>query len=103
LHVICGKLIVTPIENSFLTIVPIDLWAAGENLPQIKQVVAVTVDKVVREPPWMKRWRTCLCSKSREQPSARRRISETPAGRTTDARVWAGGQPPVPAVGPMGI
>jgi len=50
LHVICGKIIVTSIENAFLTIVPINLWAAGENLPQIKRVIAVTVDKVMREP-----------------------------------------------------
>lgn len=47
---ICGKIIVTSIENAFLTIVPINLWAAGENLPQIKRVIAVTVDKVMREP-----------------------------------------------------
>jgi uncharacterized membrane protein (UPF0182 family) len=49
-HVIRGKLIVTPIENSFLYIVPIYLQAAGENFPQLKRVIAVTGDKVVMEP-----------------------------------------------------
>jgi uncharacterized membrane protein (UPF0182 family) len=49
-HVIRGKLIVTPIENSFLYIVPIYLQSAGENFPQLKRVIAVTGDKVVMEP-----------------------------------------------------
>jgi uncharacterized membrane protein (UPF0182 family) len=49
-HVIRGKLIVTPIENAFLYIVPIYLQAAGENFPQLKRVIAVTGDKVVMEP-----------------------------------------------------
>ena len=49
-HVIRGKLIVTPIENSFLYIVPIYLQAAGENFPQLKRVIAVTGDRVVMEP-----------------------------------------------------
>jgi uncharacterized membrane protein (UPF0182 family) len=49
-HVIRGKLIVTPVENSFLYIVPIYLQAEGENFPQLKRVIAVTGDKVVMEP-----------------------------------------------------
>ncbi len=49
-HVIRGKLIVTPIENAFLYIVPVYLQAAGENFPQLKRVIAVTGDKVVMEP-----------------------------------------------------
>lgn len=49
-HVLRGKLIVTPIENSFLYIVPIYLQAAGENFPQLKRVIAVTGDKVVMAP-----------------------------------------------------
>jgi len=48
-HVIRGKLIVTPIENAFLYIVPIYLQAAGENFPQLKRVIAVTGDKVVMD------------------------------------------------------
>jgi uncharacterized membrane protein (UPF0182 family) len=49
-HVIRGKLIVTPIENSFLYVVPIYLQAEGENFPQLKRVIAVAGDKVVMEP-----------------------------------------------------
>jgi uncharacterized membrane protein (UPF0182 family) len=49
-HVIRGKLIVTPIENAFLYIVPVYLQAAGENFPQLKRVIAVTGDKVVMAP-----------------------------------------------------
>jgi uncharacterized membrane protein (UPF0182 family) len=49
-HVLRGKLIVTPIENSFLYIVPIYLQAEGENFPQLKRVIAVTGDRVVMEP-----------------------------------------------------
>ena len=49
-HVIRGKLIVTPIENAFLYVVPIYLQAEGENFPQLKRVIAVTGDKVVMEP-----------------------------------------------------
>jgi uncharacterized membrane protein (UPF0182 family) len=48
--VIRGKLIVTPIENSFLYIVPLYLQAQGTNFPQLKRVIAVAADKVVMEP-----------------------------------------------------
>ena len=49
-RVIRGKLIVTPIENSFLYIVPVYLQAEGTNFPQLKRVIAVAGDKVVMEP-----------------------------------------------------
>jgi uncharacterized membrane protein (UPF0182 family) len=49
-HVIRGKLIVTPIENSFLYVVPIYLQAEGENFPQLKRVIAVAGDRVVMAP-----------------------------------------------------
>jgi uncharacterized membrane protein (UPF0182 family) len=49
-RVIRGKLIVTPIENSFLYIVPLYLQAEGANFPQLKRVIAVAGDKVVMEP-----------------------------------------------------
>jgi uncharacterized membrane protein (UPF0182 family) len=49
-HVIRGKLIVTPIENSFLYVVPIYLQAEGENFPQLKRVIALTGDRVAMEP-----------------------------------------------------
>jgi len=43
-------LIVTPIENSFLYVVPLYLQAEGANFPQLKRVIAVAGDKVVMEP-----------------------------------------------------
>jgi uncharacterized membrane protein (UPF0182 family) len=49
-RVIRGKLIVTPIENSFLYVVPVYLTAEGTNFPQLKRVIAVAGDKVVMEP-----------------------------------------------------
>jgi uncharacterized protein len=49
-RVIRGKLIVTPIENSFLYIVPVYLTAQGTKFPQLKRVIAVAGDKVVMEP-----------------------------------------------------
>jgi hypothetical protein len=48
--VIRGKLIVIPIENSFLYIVPLYLKAEGTNFPQLKRVIVATGDKVVMEP-----------------------------------------------------
>ncbi|MGA2289684.1 UPF0182 family protein, partial [Bradyrhizobium sp.] len=49
-RVIRGKQIVTPIENSFLYVVPLYLTAEGKNFPQLKRVIAVAGDKVVMEP-----------------------------------------------------
>jgi len=48
--VIRGKLIVIPIENSFLYVVPLYLKAEGTNFPQLKRVIVTTGDKVVMEP-----------------------------------------------------
>ncbi len=48
--VIRGKLVVIPIENSFLYIVPLYLRAEGTNFPQLKRVIAATGDKVVMQP-----------------------------------------------------
>jgi uncharacterized membrane protein (UPF0182 family) len=48
--VIRGKLIVIPIENSFLYVVPLYLKAEGTNFPQLKRVIVATGDKVVMEP-----------------------------------------------------
>jgi uncharacterized membrane protein (UPF0182 family) len=48
--VIRGKLVVIPIENSFLYVVPLYLQAEGVNLPQLKRVIAATGDKVVMRP-----------------------------------------------------
>ena len=49
-RVIRGTLIVTPIENSFLYVVPVYLQAEGTSFPQLKRVIAVAADKVVMEP-----------------------------------------------------
>jgi hypothetical protein len=49
-RVIRGKEIVTPIENSFLYVVPLYLRAESTNFPQLKRVIAATGDKVVMEP-----------------------------------------------------
>jgi uncharacterized membrane protein (UPF0182 family) len=49
-RVIRGKQIVTPIENSFLYVVPLYLTAEGTNFPQLKRVIAIAGDKVVMEP-----------------------------------------------------
>ena len=45
--VIRGKLVVIPIENSFLYVIPLYLRAEGTNLPQLKRVIAATGNKVV--------------------------------------------------------
>ncbi len=45
-----GQLVVTPIENSFLYIVPLYLQAEGTNFPQLKRVIAIAADNVVMEP-----------------------------------------------------
>jgi uncharacterized membrane protein (UPF0182 family) len=49
-NVIRGKLVVIPIENSFLYVVPLYLKAEGTNFPQLKRVIVATGDKVVMEP-----------------------------------------------------
>jgi uncharacterized membrane protein (UPF0182 family) len=48
--VVRGKLIVIPIENSFLYVVPLYLKAEGTNFPQLKRVIVATADNVVMEP-----------------------------------------------------
>jgi hypothetical protein len=48
--VVRGKLIVIPIENSFLYVVPLYLKAEGTNFPQLKRVIVAAGDKVVMEP-----------------------------------------------------
>ena len=48
--VIRGKLVVIPIENAFLYVVPLYLKAEGTNFPQLKRVIVATGNKVVMEP-----------------------------------------------------
>ncbi|HTV06980.1 MAG TPA: UPF0182 family protein [Acidobacteriaceae bacterium] len=49
-QVIRGKLVVIPIENSFLYIVPLYLRAEGTNFPQLKRVIAIAGDRVAMDP-----------------------------------------------------
>jgi len=49
-RVIRGKQIVTPIENSFLYVIPLYLTAAATDFPQLKRVIAIAGDRVVMEP-----------------------------------------------------
>ena len=48
-RVIRGRLVVIPIENSFLYVVPLYLRAEGTNFPQLKRVIVATGNKVVME------------------------------------------------------
>jgi len=48
--VVRGKLVVIPIENSFLYVIPLYLKAEGTNLPQLKRVIVAAGNKVVMEP-----------------------------------------------------
>jgi uncharacterized membrane protein (UPF0182 family) len=48
--VVRGRLIVIPIEHSFLYVVPLYLKAEGANFPQLKRVIVATGDKVVMQP-----------------------------------------------------
>ncbi len=48
--VIRGKLVVIPIENGFLYVVPLYLRAEGTNFPQLKRVIVAMGNKVVMEP-----------------------------------------------------
>jgi len=49
-RVIRGKLIVIPIENSFLYVVPLYMTAEGTNFPQLERVIVIAGNKVVMEP-----------------------------------------------------
>ncbi|MGH8291207.1 MAG: UPF0182 family protein [Steroidobacteraceae bacterium] len=49
-RVIRGKLIVIPIENSFLYVVPLYLTAEGTDFPQLKRVIVVAGNKVAMKP-----------------------------------------------------
>jgi uncharacterized protein len=49
-RVIRGKQIVTPIENSFLYVVPVYLTAAGTPFPQLKRVIAIADGRVAMAP-----------------------------------------------------
>ena len=100
-HVIRGKLIVTPIENSFLYIVPIYLQAAGENFPQLKRVIAVAGDSVVMEPTLDEAMASLF---ARQQPLAvfgTQAASPQPPAADIAAPSPVAVAPEPPAAGPM--
>ena len=78
--VIRGKLVVIPIENSFLYVVPLYLKAEGTNFPQLKRVIAATGNKVVMEPTLDEA--LAPCSRRREPSRAES------AGSTAPIRSW---------------
>jgi uncharacterized membrane protein (UPF0182 family) len=49
-HVIRGRQIVTPVENSFLYVVPLYLTSTGTRFPQLKRVIAVADSNVAMAP-----------------------------------------------------
>jgi hypothetical protein len=83
-RVIRGKEIVTPIENSFLYVVPLYLRAESTNFPQLKRVIAVAGDKVVMEPT-LDEALNALFGTQRPQPVA------TTQGRTAQTAGAAAG------------
>jgi len=81
-RVIRGKQIVTPIENSFLYVVPLYLKAEGTNFPQLKRVIAVAGDKVVMEPT-LDEALTALFGTQQPQAAAAARATAAAAKATT--------------------
>ena len=82
-RVIRGKEIVTPIENSFLYVVPLYLTAEGTNFPQLKRVIAVAGDKVVMEPTLYQ----ALNALFGTQPATAQARAEQTTGASTGATV----------------
>lgn len=77
-RVIRGKLVVIPIENSFLYVVPLYLRAEGANFPQLKRVIAATGNKVVMEPTLDEAMSALFASPGEaQQPGARTLIRAT--------------------------
>jgi len=87
-RVIRGKQIVTPIENSFLYVVPLYLTAAATDFPQLKRVIAIAGDRVVMEPTLDE----ALAALFGAHPP---KTAGSPAETTTNAAAPAG--PSVPA------
>lgn len=86
-RVIRGKLIVTPIENSFLYIVPLYLQAEGTNFPQLKRVIAVAADKVVMEPTLDDAINSLFGTPQPVEPLAGSSQPPTPQPALTQARI----------------
>ena len=76
-RVIRGKQIVTPIENSFLYVVPLYLTAEGASIPQLKRVIAVAGDRVVMEPTLDEALAALFGSPQKQPVAAQGRGTET--------------------------
>jgi hypothetical protein len=81
-RVIRGKQIVTPIESSFLYVVPLYLKAEGTNFPQLKRVIAVAGDKVVMEPTLDEALNALFGTKQPEAGATPAHITQTAAVAT---------------------
>ena len=106
-RVIRGKLIVTPIENSFLYVVPLYLQAEGTNFPQLKRVIAVAGDKVVMEPTLDEALNALFGTQQPQAARAARRKQPRAAEATTGLGFWPGenavrGRPEGDAAGGLG-
>ena len=75
--VIRGKLVVIPIENSFLYVVPLYLRAEGTNFPQLKRVIAATGNKVVMEPTLDEALSALFSSSEVQQPGTQAPMQST--------------------------
>ena len=75
--VIRGKLVVIPIENSFLYVVPLYLRAEGTNFPELKRVIAATGNMVVMEPTLDEAVSALFGS-----PDVQQTVTQTPIGNT---------------------
>ena len=79
-----GNLIVTPIENSFLYVVPLYLTAEGTNFPQLKRVIVVAGEQVVMEPT-LDGALTALFGTQQPQAAAESGASALPAAKERPA------------------
>ncbi len=92
-QVIRGKLVVIPIENSFLYVVPLYLKAQGTNFPQLKRVIAITADKVAMEPTLDGALGRSLRCAAATKSAWNRRQHPNPAATATTAPAGPGKRP----------
>ena len=81
-HVIRGKQIVTPIENSFLYVVPLYLTATGTRFPQLKRVIAVADSKVAMAPTLDAA--SLICSRRNRSQRDHRKVRRPPGWQEAD-------------------
>lgn len=80
-HVIRGRQIVTPIENSFLYVVPMYLTSTGTRFPQLKRVI-VAADGKVAMAPTLHAALADLFAPQQAAPVAPRAVGNVEEGRT---------------------